>query len=126
MTGVHATTNPEVTTTKMFRYITLISFIGLTTLACTSKTLPVPQQPQVAAIELPPASPIKDEVVVVVVVEEVETVEVAEVQVERDPRDYYRLSDLIHRETRGKCMCTSGDPFCRCKLANGPKKLPKE
>lgn len=107
----------------MFLYMkrSLIPFIALSMVACASKP---PPAPQAAIIDLPPAPP-KDEVVMVVVVVE-DTTEEIEVQVERDPSDYYRLSDLIHREVRGKCMCTSGDPFCRCKLANGPKKLPKE
>lgn len=57
----------------------------------------------------------------------IEVIELPESYEAMSPEDYERLSNLIHRETGNiKCVCASGDPFCHCKLPNGPKKLPQE
>jgi hypothetical protein len=103
----------------------IASLICLGVVGCSPAITPLPQSPQtVAALPTPP--PFVKVEVVKEEVAEVDTEEVVEHQ-EMSASDIERRYSLIHRETANiKCICAAGDPFCRCKLPNGPKKLPQE
>lgn len=101
----------------------IVSVIALALVGCAVQPAPI-QHPVVVTVRQLPPPPAKGEVVEgsVVVMEE-EAADTREDQF--NPSDYQRLSDLIHREVRGnKCVCVSGDPFCRCNLPE--KKFPRE
>lgn len=102
----------------------IASLICLSVFGCASTQQPFVQPANVVSKAPAPIQPTKGQMVEgsVVIVEVVEV----EVQEEMNPQDYERLSSLIHREVRGKCMCTSGDPFCTCKVKPGPKRVSQE
>jgi len=100
----------------------IASLICLAMVGCAATPAPI-QQPTVVTVKQLPPPVVKGQMVE----DSLVIVEVVEVQEERSLQDYQRLSELITREVRGmKCVCTSGDPFCRCNVPNGPKKLPQE
>lgn len=93
----------------------IASFLCLSMVACGARQLPPENYGITETVTTKrqlPTPPVKGEVVEVLAM-----VPDEEVKEETNPQDYAQVSDLIHREVRGKtCVCVSGDPFCRCKV----------
>lgn len=95
--------------------------ISLSTVACAARQLPPENYgiTETVTKKQLPAPTVKVEIV------EGSVVALDEVSEEKNPQDYERLSSLIHREvSANKCVCTSGDPFCRCNVPT-LHKMPK-